>query len=43
VKEFAAKKKVSVQTVYSWIRRGITDKHQFKVEKIGSVTLIKPH
>jgi hypothetical protein len=41
VAEFASKKGVPLQTVYSWIYRGKTEKNGFKVVQIGSMKLIQ--
>lgn len=42
ISDFAVKKGVAVQTVYSWIRRKRADKNGFKVVPVGSVLLIEP-
>jgi hypothetical protein len=41
VSEFAEKKGVPLQTVYSWIYRNQAEKNGFKVVQIGSVKLIE--
>ena len=41
VAEFAEKKGVPLQTVYSWIYRSKAEEHGFKVIQIGSVKLIE--
>jgi hypothetical protein len=41
ITDFAAKRGISAQTVYSWIYRSQTEKHGFKVHQIGKVKLIE--
>lgn len=41
VSEYAEKRGVPVQTVYSWIYRNQAQKQGFKVKQIGSIKLIE--
>jgi len=41
VAQFAAKKGVNIQTVYSWIYRSQFEKNNFKVIQVGKVKLIE--
>jgi hypothetical protein len=41
VAEFAVKKRVPLQTVYSWIYRNQTEVNGFKVLQFGKIKMIK--
>lgn len=41
IAEFAEKRKVSVQTIYSWIYRNKQAENGFRVYQIGKVKLIE--
>lgn len=41
VSEYAKKRGISIQTVYSWIYRNQTEKNGFTFKQIGSVKLIE--
>lgn len=41
VKDFANKRGVTIQTVYSWIYRNQCAKNQFVVHQIGKIKLIE--
>jgi hypothetical protein len=41
VKQYAEKRKKPLQTIYSWIARGKSEKNGFRVVKIGSMSLIE--
>lgn len=41
IADFADKKGVSIQTVYSWIYRNQAERNGFRVHQIGKVKLIE--
>ena len=41
VAEYAEKRGVPIQTVYSWIYRSQSEKQGFRVKQIGSVKIIE--
>ena len=41
VAEYAEKRGVPIQTVYSWIYRRQTEKQGFRVRQIGSIKIIE--
>jgi hypothetical protein len=41
IRDFAAKRNVTIQTVYSWIYRNQSERFGFVVHQIGKVKLIE--